>query len=76
LQLLQRAAEMRCALRWARIVHQLAALKAVRYRTGDRTIVQRTKIDESLGGTLKNLGVSIPKQILSVSDPVADPAAT
>jgi hypothetical protein len=73
---MQRAAELRCALPWARIAHELAALKAVRYRAGDRTIVQRTKIADSLGGMLKKLGVSIPKQILSVSDPVADPAAT
>jgi len=73
---MQRAAELRCALPWARIAHELAALKAVRYCAGDRTIVQRTKIADSLGGMLKKLGVSIPKQILSVSDPVADPAAT
>src|ERR1700722_12742771 len=73
---MQRAAEIRCVLPWSQIVHQLAALKAVRYHTGDRTIVQRTKIPDSLGGILKKLGVSIPKQILSVSDPVADPAAT
>jgi hypothetical protein len=73
---MQRAAEIRCALPWARIAHELAALKAVRYHTGGRTIVQRTKIADSLGGTLKKLGVSMPKQILSVSDPAADPAAT
>jgi hypothetical protein len=73
---MQRAAEIRCSLPWARITHELAALKAVRYHTGGRTIVQRTKIADSLGGILKKLGVSMPKQILSVSDPAADPAAT
>jgi hypothetical protein len=73
---MQRAAEIRCALPWARIAHELAVLKAVRYCAAGRTIVQRTKIADSLGGILKKLGVSIPKQILSVSDPAADPAAT
>jgi hypothetical protein len=73
---MQRAGEIRCTLPWARIVHELAALKAVRYQAGDRTIVQRTKIADSLGGILKKLGVSIPKQILSVSDPATDTAAT
>jgi hypothetical protein len=73
---MQRAAEIRCALPWARIAHELAALKAVRYHTGGRSIVQRTKIADSLGGILKMLGVSMPKQILSVSDPAAELAAT
>jgi hypothetical protein len=73
---MQRAAEIRCALPWARIAHQLAALKAIRYHTSGRIIVQRTKIADSLGGILKKLGVSMPKQILSVSDPATDPATT
>jgi hypothetical protein len=73
---MQRAAEIRCALPWSRIAHELAALKAVRYRAGGRTIVQRTKIADSLGAILKNLGVSMPKQILSISDLAAAPAAT
>jgi hypothetical protein len=73
---MQRAAEIRCALPWARVAHELAALKAVRYHTGGRTIVQRTKIADSLGGTLKKLGVSMPKQILSIADPDTVPAAT
>ena len=41
---IQRAAEMRCQQPWNRIAHALAALKAVRYRSEARTIVQRTKI--------------------------------
>jgi hypothetical protein len=72
----QRAAEIRCSLPWSRIAHELGALKAVRYRTGERTIVQRTKIADSLGEILKKLGVSMPKQVLSISEPVAIPAAT
>ena len=50
--------------------------EAVRYRAGERTIVQRTKITDNLGEILKKLGVSIPQQILSISEPVAAPAAT
>jgi hypothetical protein len=72
----QRAAEIRCALPWSRIAHELAALKAVRYHAGDRTIVQRSKIADSLGEILKKIGISTPKQILSVSDPVEAPATT
>ena len=73
---MQRAAEIRCMLAWPRIAHELAALKAVRYRAGGRTIVQRTKIADSLGGILKKLGVSIPKQVLSISEPVTATTAT
>jgi hypothetical protein len=73
---MQRAAEIRCALPWSRIAHELGAMKAVRYHTAGRTIVQRTKIADSVGGILKRLGVSMPKQILSVSGPAADPAVT
>jgi hypothetical protein len=73
---MQRAAEIRCAQPWARIAHELVALKAVRYRSEGRAIVQRTKIPDCLGEILKKLGVSMPKQILSVSDPAADPAAS
>jgi len=71
----QRAAEIRCAQPWARIAHELAALKAVRFRSEGRTIVQRTKIADNLREILKQLGVSTPKQVMSVSDPAADPAA-
>jgi len=73
---MQRAAEIRCMLAWPRIAHELGALKAVRYRAGGRTIVQRTKIADSLGDILKKLGVSIPKQVLSISEPVTATTAT
>ena len=73
---IQRAAEIRCALPWSRIAHELGALKAARYHTGGRTIVQRTKIADSLGEILKRLGVSMPKRILSIADPDTAPAAT
>jgi hypothetical protein len=69
---MQRAAEIRCTQPWARIAHELAALKAIRYRTQGRAIVQRTKIPESLGEILKNLGISTPKKIISVAEPASD----
>jgi hypothetical protein len=66
---MQRAAEVRCAQPWARIAHTLAQLKAVRYRSGSQTIVQRTKATAALAETLKKLGISMPKQILSIAEP-------
>jgi Transposase DDE domain len=71
---MQRAAEIRCAQPWARIAHELAALKAIRYRSQGRAIVQRTKIPESLGEILKNLAISTPKKIISVAEPASAPA--
>src|SRR6478735_6448105 len=62
---IQRAAEIRCQLPWARIAHTLGALKAVRYRCEGRAIVQRTKISAELSATLKTLGISAPKQLLA-----------
>jgi hypothetical protein len=71
---MQRAAEICCSQPWARIAHQLAALKAIRYRAQGRAIVQRSKIPESPGEILKNLGVSTPKKIMSVAESASDPA--
>jgi DDE family transposase len=65
---MQRAAEMRCQLPWARIAHALAGLKAVRYCCEGRAIVQRTKIATELAGLLKNLGISMPKQLLAIEE--------
>jgi hypothetical protein len=70
---MQRAAEIRCAQPWARVAHELSGLKAIRYRAQGRAIVQRTKISESLGEILKNLGISMPKKIISVAEPAPDP---
>ena len=66
---MQRAAELRCSLPWARIAHILASLKAVRYQFEDRTIVQRTKISPEAAEILKNLGISKPKKLLAVIEP-------
>jgi Transposase DDE domain len=65
---MQRAAEIRSGRPWRRIADALAGLKAIRYRTQNRTIVQRTKIVAELAEMLKLLGISIPKQILLVDE--------
>jgi hypothetical protein len=65
---MQRAAEIRCAMPWARIAHELGMLKAVRYQAGERSIVQRTKVAGMLAELLKKLGVPIPKQLLAVTE--------
>jgi hypothetical protein len=72
---MQRAAEIRCGLPWARIAHELGALKAVRYQAGERGIVQRTKIAGTLAEVLKKLGIPIPKQLLAVTEAPETPAA-
>jgi len=61
----QRAAEIRAGLPWARIAHLLGTLKAARYVAESRTIVQRTKIVGELADLLKKLGIPIPKQLLA-----------
>lgn len=73
---MQRAAELRCSLPWARIAHSLAGLKAVRYQVEGRTIVQRTKIRPEAAEILKNLGISKPKKLLTVIEPPQANAAS
>jgi hypothetical protein len=72
---MQRSAEIRTGLPWARVAHALGTLKAVRYRSESRTIVQRTKIGSELAELLKKLGISAPKQLMSVIE-AAEPPAT
>jgi transposase len=71
---MQRSAEIRTGLPWARVAHVLAALKAVRYRSETRTIVQRTKIGAELAGLLKKLRISTPKQLMAVAETAETPA--
>jgi hypothetical protein len=72
---IQRAAEIRTGLPWARLAHALNGLKVVRYICENRTIVQRTKISADLSAMLKTLKISVPKQVLSVEEPPATAAA-
>src|SRR5689334_5726235 len=71
---MQRGAEIRCSLPWARIAHELGALKAVRYQAGGQGIVQRTKIAGTLAELLKKLAIPIPKQLLAVTEAPETPA--
>jgi hypothetical protein len=70
----QRTAEIRTGLPWARIAHLLGALKAVRYVAERQTIVQRTKISPELAGPLKKLGISAPKQVMAMIEAAGVPA--
>jgi hypothetical protein len=72
---MQRSAEIRTGLPWARVAHALAVLKAVRYRCESRTIVQRTRISADLSAMLKILKISKPKQVLAVEEPPSEAAA-
>src|SRR3954453_10569793 len=70
----QRTAEIRTGLSWARIAHLLGTLKAVRYVAERQTIVQHTKITRELGELLKKLEIPIPKQLLAVGEAPETPA--
>ncbi|HTD76374.1 MAG TPA: transposase, partial [Chloroflexota bacterium] len=70
----QRTAEIRTGVSWARIAHLLGTLKAVRYVAERQSIVQRTKITSELAELLKKLGIPIPKQLLAVTEAPETPA--
>jgi transposase len=70
----QRTAEIRTGLSWARIAHLLGTLKAVRYVAERQTIVQRTKVTGELAELLKKLGIPIPKQLMAVTEAPETPA--
>ena len=72
----QRTAEIRTGLPWARIAHLLGTLKAVRYVAERQTIVQRTKIGPDLAGLLKKLGISAPKQVMAVIEAAETPTTS
>ncbi|PPQ26322.1 hypothetical protein CCS01_30320 [Rhodopila globiformis] len=72
----QRTAEIRTGLSWARIAHLLGTLKAVRYVAERQTIVQRTKIGPELAGLLKTLGISALKQVMAMSEAAETPATS
>ena len=72
---MQRAAELRTGLPWPRIAQAFSGLKAVRYQSEGRTIVQRTKIGPELAELLKKLGLSIPKRVMAITEAAATPDA-
>jgi len=65
--MIQRAAEIATAMTWRQIQDLLAPIKAVRYTTEGRTIVQTSKIRPESRAALKKLDISTPKTILDVA---------
>lgn len=64
---IQRAAEIRCERTWTDLTHVLGGLKAVRYRTEKRRIVQRTEVRRELCQTLPQLRFSRPRRCSATS---------
>lgn len=65
--MIQRAAERATGLPWHQLAGILERLKAIRYTSESRTIVQATAIGPELAEILKKLDLSAPKTILAVS---------
>jgi len=64
--MIQRAAEITTGLPWGRLVPLLERLKAVRYTSEGRTIVQATTVGPELADIFKKLRIATPKPILAV----------
>jgi hypothetical protein len=64
--MIQRAAEIATGLPWRQLAGRLERLKAVRYTSEGRTIVQATNIGTELAGILDKLDVAPPKTILAI----------
>ena len=64
--MIQRTAEIATGLPWGRLVPLLERLKAVRYASEGRTIVQATTIGPELADIFKKLQIATPKPILAV----------
>lgn len=64
--MIQRAAEIQTGQTWMRIATELAAIKAVKYRSSEKSIVQTSKLPAKSASILKNLEISEPKTILAV----------
>jgi hypothetical protein len=64
--MIQRAAEHATGLTWSRIGDILATVKAVRYQSEGKGILQTTKIRPEVAAVFKKLGISAPKTILAV----------
>jgi hypothetical protein len=65
--MIQRAAEITTGLPWRRLASALERLKAIRYTSEGRTIVQATTIGPELADIFKKLQITTPKPILAVS---------
>jgi hypothetical protein len=63
--MIQRRAELATDLTWRRLHDLLEPIKAVRWRSGERGIVQSSKIGADARDLFKKLGISTPKPILA-----------
>jgi hypothetical protein len=63
--MIQRRAELATDLTWRRLRALLEPIKAVRWRSGERAIVQTTRIGADARDVFKKLGMSTPKPILA-----------
>jgi hypothetical protein len=63
--MIQRAAEVAAGLPWRQLAGILERLKAVRYTSEGRTLVQATTIGPELAEIFKKLAIAPPKPILS-----------
>jgi len=63
---IQRTAEIATGLSWRQLAGTLERLKAIRYTSEGRTLVQATTIGPELGGTFKKLEIATPKPILAI----------
>lgn len=64
--MIQRAAELATELPWNRLTTILAPLKAVKYQSEGKTILQASKIRPETAEIFKKLDISKPKTILAV----------
>jgi transposase len=64
--MIQRTAEIATGLSWRRLAGTLERLKAVRYTSEGRTIVQATTVGPELAEILEKLQIATPKPILAV----------
>ena len=64
--MVQRAAEIATGLPWGRLVPLLERLKAVRYTSEGRTLVQATTIGPELADVFEKLDIPAPEAILAV----------
>jgi hypothetical protein len=64
--MIQRTAEIATGLPWRRLASTLERLRAVRYTSEGRTIVQATTVGPELADTFKKLEIATPKPILAV----------
>jgi hypothetical protein len=64
--MIQRTAELSTSLPWNRLHDILSPLRAVKYRSEGKTILQASKIRPEVADIFKKLDISKPKTILAV----------